>query len=168
MNAVIKLHEDEEVSLRSIARQALRDNDGRTKEAIQTVVERLQADKRLMREVVAQAVVVAATELVNHHMHEERRAVMVSAARARDGVMALANGIKFSILDFTLDGGVKLRDATPDQVNKSADRYESIGRDVGQKARWLRLIVKGVPQGKRVGEVVSEKRAQELFDEASK
>lgn len=167
MNAVLRLH-DEEISLRSIARQALRDSSGKTKEAIDALVKRLQADKRLMREIVTQAIVTASTDLVEHQMRSDRQAVVVSAARARDGVMALANGIKFSILDFTLAGGLKLRDATPPQVNESIRRYESISRDVSQKARWLRLIVKGVPMDKRVGDVITEERAQELFDEASK
>jgi len=166
MNAPAKI--EEQVSLRALARQALKDAGGKTKLAIDALTAQLMNDKRLMREVVAEAVVIASDDLVQHSMRATREAVVVSAAKARNGVAALANGIKFSILDFPLAGGVKLRDATPAEVTEQIDRYEAIGRDVTHKARWLRLVVQGVPRDRRIGDVISDERAQELWNEASK
>jgi hypothetical protein len=156
------------VSIRALARETLRECDGKTKDAIDLLTKKLASDKRLMREVVADAVVIASTELIEGAMRHTREAVTYSASQARAGVVALANGIKFAILDFPLAGGVKLRDATPAQVKEQIDRYDAIGRDVLHKARWLRLVAKATGHNQRVGDALDDDRAQHLWNEASK
>lgn len=156
------------ISIRSLAREALRDSDGRTKEAIDLLTKRLAEDKRLMREVVADAIVLASTDLIEGAMRDTRASVTYSASQARAGVVALANGIKFSILDFPLAGGVKLRDASPTQLKEQIDRYDAIGRDVTHKARWLRMVAKAVGNNPRVGDALDDDRAQQLWNEATK
>ena len=166
MNAPIKT--DEGITIRSLAREELNANEGDVRKAIDALTARLAADKRLMREVVADAVVIASETLVQHKMRDDRAAVVLSATRAKNGVIALANGLRSAILDFPLAGGIKLREASPDQVMQQVERYDSIGRDVMHKARWLQLIAQGVPRNKKIGEVITDERAQQLWDEASK
>lgn len=164
MNTIAKV----DLSLRALARTALEQCGGNTAEATDAVAEILANDKRLARSVAAEAIALASYELVQHRMRDNRSAVVLSANRSRDGVAALANGIRAALLDFPLAGGMKLRDATPDEVTEQIDRYDAIGRDVSHKAKWLRLIVQSVPRNKLIGEVISDDRAQELWNEASK
>jgi|GEM_PF-7113334 len=45
---------------------------------------------------------------------------------------------------------------------------ERQGQTMLQRAHWLRLVANGVPSGKKVGNVISAKRAQELWDEVAR
>lgn len=166
MGAITK-HQDSP-DLRSLARDALTKSRGNTKRATDNLTLLLEEDKALLRAIVSDAIQIAAYYTVNHAMRHKRAAVVVSAEQSRSGVVALASGISASLLDFPLAGGLRLRNATASEVAEQIDRYDAIGRDVRRKARWLRLIVQSVPPNKKVGDVISDDRAQELWNEAAK
>ena len=167
MNAPVKI--EEKNTLRGLARQALKAAGGDTKLAADALSEQLENDKALFRGIVADAVVIASYIFVEETMRSRRHTIANGAHRAtRADAEALARGIRSSVLDFPLTGGLKLRDATPDQVTEQIERYDAIGRDVTHKSRWLRLIVQSVPRDKKIGDVISDDRAQELWSEASK
>lgn len=166
MSAITK-HQDS-TDLRSLARDALTKSRGNTKRATDNLTLLLEEDKALLRAIVSDAIQIAAYYTVNHAMRHKRAAVVVSAEQSRSGVVALASGISASLLDFPLAGGLRLRNATASEVTDQIDRYDAIGRDVRRKARWLRLIVQSVPPNKKVGDVISDSRAQELWNEAAK
>ena len=87
MNAPIKT--DEGITIRSLAREELNANEGDVRKAIDALTARLAADKRLMREVVADAVVIASETLVQHKMRDDRAAVVLSATRAKNSTASL-------------------------------------------------------------------------------
>ncbi len=165
MNAPLSIKEA--VSIRSLAKEALADNNGDIVKAIDTLAERLVKDRKLMREIVSEAVMIASETMVRYGMRSDRSAIVLSATRARNGVIDLANGLRAALLDFPLSSGLRLRDATPDQVSEQIVRYDAIGRDVLHKSRWLSLIVQSVPRNKKIGSVITDQRAQELWEASS-
>jgi hypothetical protein len=78
----------------------------------------------------------------------------------------LAEAISSCLLDMPLAGGKKLRDAGRAEIMAQIERYEKQAGNMAHKARWLRLVLQSLPEGKLVGKVITEKRALELFEEA--
>ena len=156
-------------TIHNLAREALNECGGDTKLATQKLVAWLNSDKALMKNVVSHAIYEAARTAINQKMANARQRLASAAERVlsgKDSVMALAGGIAASLLDFPLAGGVKLATATREQVIEAADRYESTAIDAKHKSQWLRLIAQSVPEGKTVGDVLSDARALELWKEA--
>lgn len=162
------LKEDlERISLANMAKAALRENAGDVKLAIAALVRTLNDQKHLIKEIVADAIYEAADTLVKQQNIGIRRALFNPnriAKDTRETVVALARGIKASLLDFPLSDGSKLRDATPDKVTPLLNHCETQGRDLMHKARWLRHIIQTVPAGQKIGDHVTDERAKELWE----
>ncbi|MBI5940668.1 MAG: hypothetical protein HY859_09600 [Caulobacterales bacterium] len=119
----------------------------------------------------------ACMEAVRRIMHERRRSIWsapsepialgrgADKASQADRVAHLASG---TLLMFPLPGGVKLSEATRDDVVRAAGFYDAQAKDMGVKARWLSLIAQSIPAGKTVGEVLTAKRLKELQAEAQR
>lgn len=155
-------------TLPALAREHLRASSGNARAASASLLRTLLADRAALRAVIEAAVRDAVVYRVESAVRHRRAAVIASAERDRKGaVIALARGISASLLDMPLAGGVRLGDATRDQVTEQADRYEAISSDTGRKARWLRLIAQSVPPGRIVSDVMDADRAAELLQEAT-
>jgi hypothetical protein len=70
-----------------------------------------------------------------------------------------------AFLDFWIGSGLRLRDAMRAQVAAKAADYGKRSADTGHKARWLTLIAQSIPEGKKVGAVLSEERVAELWQQ---
>lgn len=88
-----------------------------------------------------------------------KAAVLEQASR----VIHLASG---TLLMFPLPGGKRLGDATRGEISEAAGFYERQGRDMADKARWLRLVAQSVTGKKTASEVLSDTRLRELQVEA--
>lgn len=90
-------------------------------------------------------------------------AVVEQQQRAR--VVQLAAG---TLMMFPLPGGKRLGEATREEVAAAAEFYAKQSADMGAKANWLRLIGQSLPEGKKVAEILTDRRLQELQAEAAK
>lgn len=158
------------ITLGSLVRDALHEVDGNAEKAVSRVISQLKNDQKLLRKVVQAAIGLAVWERAQHTIRNNRknligRVITANQQPSRANVIALAQGIRACLLDMPLAGGQRLRDSTREIVLAQVDRYEKQAGDMSHKARWLRLIAQSIPDGKLVGDVVSEKRAQELFEQ---
>lgn len=83
-------------------------------------------------------------------------------------IRALAAGNTAMLLATVLPSGVVLEKATRDEVTAAADIYEAKEKRAGRKSRWLRLVAQCVPGDKTVGRALTERRLQELREEADR
>lgn len=153
-------------TLCSLARETLLAHDGDTAAATDALTARLQSNKPLLRSILASVIADAVNVRVEMEMRANRKAIIATADR-RNNVVALATGIANSLLDFPLANGVKLRAATRDEVFEQAGRYGTQARDMTRKAKWLSAIADRVPEGKVVGDVITDADAKALWEGAA-
>lgn len=159
-----------EITLGSLVRDALDDVDGNAEKAENRVVSLLKNDAKLLRKIVQAVIRLAVFNRTQQIVRNQRQNIIRHVTTAnrqpsRGNVIALAQGIRACLLDMPLAGGGRLRDSTREVVLAQVDRYEKQAGDMSHKARWLRLIAQSIPAGKLVGDVVSEERAVELFEQ---
>ena len=157
----------ETYTLGMLAREALSKCAGDTERATHSLVDRLSNDADLLRTIIRDAVKDAVTMRVEGAMRGTRAAILKATTGNRGAVVALANGLSRALLDMPLANGLPLREATRAQLIEQADRYASTARDAGHKAKWLQAIAQSVPDGKKVGDVLDDERAAELFRECA-
>lgn len=152
-------------TLSTLVREELRRSDDLIAPAVEALVAMLRGNRALLATVVEAAVRDAVEYRTQHAMRTDRARIIhqVKAAQQRGNVIALANGIAASILDMPLAGGVRLRDCSRELVQREATRFGRLADDCGHKARFLARIAQSVPEGKAVGDVVSDARALELW-----
>ena len=168
MNATMQMiSEPQGVTLSGLAREELKRADGRIEMAIGALTERLSMDAALLKAIVRDAVSDAINLHVTKAMRQDRAAILDQTTRGKDAVIALANGLTRALLDMPLAGGLPLRDATRAQVLESSERYAATAKDAGHKAKWLQAIAQCVPDGKTVGEVLTDERAADLYRESA-
>lgn len=163
------------LTLSQLAREVLTEADGDTETASEALTNRLLEDRSLLQSVISQAVADAVAYRVRYSMRSERAWIVRQATRppaapshgSKDDVIALAKGLAASLLDMPLARGVRLRDATREQVQEQADMYAAQASDMGHKARWLNLIAQAIPADSTVGDVLTDARATELWKEVA-
>lgn len=159
---------DERVTLGALARESLDKASGDTTAATEALVARLLSSKALLRAVIANAVADAVSYRVEMSMRTRRRDIVAATTGpGRAGVVSLARGLTMALLDMPLANGVRLRDASRAQVVEQATRYERQAADMGRKARWLTIIAQSTPPDRKVGEVLTDARAAELWNEVA-
>ena len=111
--------------------------------------------------------------------HKAHNALIVPAPLKRgeqapdpkaSNIIALADLNMRNLMEFHLPipGSPLLKSATKEQVMQAAHRYLSNGYSFLAKGKWLELVAGKVPEGKLVGEVLTEKKLADLRDEAAK
>jgi hypothetical protein len=151
------------ITLRTLAAKALRSRDGKVEPAIKALEAMLRRDRKLLRTIVAEAIHEAVGSIVADKHRERRRTVIRLATR--EDVEALAAGFGIAFGEFPLAGGVKLKEATREQIERQAEFYQHTAIDTGHKARWLRLIAQSLRPGEVAGEKITEQRFSELWKE---
>lgn len=154
-------------SLAKLAREALAANDGDTTVATESLVSRFANDIDLLRAIIRDVVMTAVDARVEHAMRNKRAAIINATTGDRGAVVALATGWLACLLDMPLANGLKLRNATRQQVLEQAGRYAATAKDATHKSRWLTAIAQSVTGDRTVGDVMSDQRAAELFRETA-
>lgn len=164
-------------SIHDFAREFLDEEGGLTGPAIERLKAAIRDSDELRTLIATDAIMAYAALHIQAQMRGDREAIWAGAARRADpnapppksktSVSALANGIRGSLMNFPLAGGVRLRDATREQVEAQASLYDSASRDMGHKARWLAAIAARVDPGQRVGEALTEDVIDALHGETS-
>jgi len=167
--------EEEKPTLAQLAREAAVEADWNTNHASAVLFGRLSRDKALLQSVVQDAVYDAVHQHVEEAMRH-RRVTLIRQVQAerqagvdrKGAALALANSIAASLFDFPLAGGVKLGDATGEQVAEAARRYSAQASDMSIKGAWLHTVAKRVPPDKRVRDVCTAADLDTLLQKAQK
>lgn len=156
-------------TLASVAREYLHDAGGDTAAASARLIKRIEKDAEFRTSVVAEAIADAAEIAVGTAMRHHRSAVWNGIVpKAKTSVVALANGITNALLDFPLKGGVRLRDATREQVLEQSHLYRTSAADMSAKHRFLAAVAKRVAPGKTVGDSLTEEQVRAMHERAVK
>lgn len=158
-------------SIGSLARDCLRACKGNIVSAAAEMLGRLRDDETLMlacmEELIAEA---ARVEIEAAHRHT--RAAILSGIgkppRVDGDVKLNAIAATFSLFDYPLAGGLKLGDATRDEIEAQATIHRAAAIDHGHKARWFQAIAAECPAGKPVRAAINAARLEKLFEQARK
>lgn len=165
------------------AKRALDDASGDVREATAMLESAVRQSRQLRDHITEPLISGACYDAIRAQIHVRRRAiwndpkvvdpiaseaganVVPLAKRGPDAerVVKLAAG---TLLMFPLPGGKQLGEATRAEISAAADFYGGQAADMTTKARWLRLVAQSVPDGKRVADVLTDKRLRELQAEA--
>ncbi len=101
-----------------------------------------------------------------YHGLSRKEPLVTTAAAGRGGVEALAAATQTALMNFPLEDGTVLGDATRDKLTTLITLYRSVAKSNTVKARWLELVQQSVPPGKIVRAVLTNERLNELRSEA--
>lgn len=121
----------------------------------------------------------ACREEIKHIAQSERRIIWkrgtVKSERSlpaldrtfADGGLQLVAESNFSkLLDMPVWGGKLLGECTREEVAAAAEKFYSVSLDMMSKGKFLALVAQGIPDGKKVKDVLSNDRLGELQLEA--
>ena len=163
-------------TLGELAREFLEDAGGHTLPAVERLQALIATDDALRLSIAEAAIAEYAARRVAAVMMADRASVWAAAERRTAGlptrpktsIAALGNGIRESLLNFPLAGGLKLRDATRAEVSTQAQMYAAHGADMLHKARWLEMIAARLPDdAARVGDVLTSGEVETLQAETA-
>lgn len=163
---------DEKTTLRVHAVAALAQASDDLRVATDLLAERAMADKKFLREHFAEVVRRACYDAVAACIRQERRVVWAmpqpTTEQRRAQVTAMAAGTVYTLHDFPLPGGKRLGDATREDVVKASEFFGTQARDMAWKSRWLNHVAQSLPPDRRVADVLSAERLEELRHEVQK
>lgn len=157
------------------AKAALANANGDARLATQKLEEAVRKDRVLRDQLLEPLISNACYDAIRAQCGRERRAVwkapvekLVPKRGGPTGTVRVVQLAAGTLLMFPLPGGKHLGDATREDIAKAASAYASQSEDMAVKARWLQLVLQSLPEGKKVGEVLTDKRLRELQKEASR
>jgi hypothetical protein len=157
-------------SLNDLAKEALRLNDNDVRSASNHLYEQLSHNPALLRALVDHMVrLVAGASVTSAIIYQRSQAFSGSAGAARNKANAkiFAGVVASALLEVPMSNGTLLKNATLDEINETADRWEAQALTMSHRSRWLRAIAEKLPPGKRCGDVLTEKQAKALFDKTA-
>jgi hypothetical protein len=172
MQAALKNEEPKRITLHSLAVNAYRSAGGNIPQAKAALIMVLQKDEALLESIVDDAV----SNAIGHSLHKvatRHRENIVKAAESPKGagraaVVALATGMAAGYLDWPLANGIKLRNATREDLVDSINRYSAVAATNTTRANWLQLVLQSMPSDAlTVGDRLTEERISELYKEVS-
>lgn len=161
--AAVKPSDTTVVTLSGLARETLAQCNGDHADARRKLLSRLLTDRKLLATVLEPIIASALHDKLGSLQGNARH--HITKSQGKNAVAALADGIARSLMDFPLAGGLRLRDASREQVAAQAQIYQDNADTMGHRARWLALVAQSLPDGKTVGSTMSEERLAELFEQ---
>jgi len=162
----------ERPTLRHYAAIALANAGGDVSAATTALVTRAMTDSAFLREHFDYAIRAACYSAVASCVRQQRRAVwstiQPTTEERRAQIAALAAGVMRTLHDFPLPGGKRLGDATREEVVAAAEFFGRQARDMAWKSRWLAHVAQALPPGRKVSEVISAERLEELRQEVQR
>lgn len=157
------------VSLSAMARVALEACGNSVPRAVEMLTADLMADPVMLQKSLVEIVSTAAAQLVSHDIHEQRRAIQTGATRPNISGKVVTDSmaesaIRSYYLDWPLAGGIRLRHATRDLIEKQRDVHAGIVRENAWRARWFAAIALAMPDHGTVGEVLTEDQVRAFFE----
>ncbi|MDB5531598.1 MAG: hypothetical protein JWR51_4701 [Devosia sp.] len=159
----------ETATIYDLALESLEAESGDVRAAAKRLGDRLLSDADLLSSVLEDVIQVAVSKVLDSKNIGLRRRIWRSEANGPASVIALANGIFNSMYDFPLAGGVKLGDATKDQVLAQANSYGTVIQDISVKRRFMLAVAdKLTGPAVKVRDVLSEDELRTLKSGALK
>jgi hypothetical protein len=149
------------------AREALLAADNDVLKATEALRQRVKGNPALFRQLMEPLVHDACYDAVRAQCRVQRSAIWsppVHRADSADRVKALAQS---NLMSFPLPGGLRLGDATREDVVKAREFYASQADSMAHKARWLELVAQSLTGRKTVAKALTETRLQELKEAAA-
>jgi hypothetical protein len=158
--------------VRAIARELL-EQCGDNASALAAMVERAEEDAALYKAIVNGYFRPICAAVIRRAAQESREAAWSApAAPSTPRLVDMAawnEAVVEGLLDFRIEGGKRLRDATKPELLASAAAFETRGYDQLIKGRWQRLIANELRDDlTTAGTILSEKRLADLKAEAKK
>jgi hypothetical protein len=135
--------------LRHLAEEFLDDADGDVQRATELMVEKLEDDERLFRQLMQPLLQEACYRVVSEIFRARRAAIwqqpQPSPAEHQSRVRVLANAT-VTLFDLPLwGGGPLLRDATKTELLEGAHLWMRQGSNMVAKAKFFRLVARALP-----------------------
>lgn len=159
----------ETATIYDLALDSLEAEGGDVKAAAKRLADRLIADAELLNSVLVDVVEMAVSKAVDSKNTHLRSKIWRQSNNGPAQIVALANGIFNSLYDFPLAGGVKLGDATKDQVMAQANSYGTVIQDISVKRRFMLAVAEKLTgPAVKVRDVLSEDELRTLKSGALK
>jgi len=158
----------EDVSLRSLAREAMEKAKNDVRKAHPIFLAALKAQGKVYKELVDLLVERVCLDELHQVIRRDRatiwdRAEAAHTAASAERVAALARS---NLMSFVLPNGKRLASATRAECMRYSEDYLKQGKTMCHMGRWMRLIGQSVSDGRTVQKVLSEERLHELREEA--
>ena len=163
--------QEEEITLSGLSRTALEQREGDVNEAIEDLVYELQNNEELLQDVVSSAVREACKSFVSKAHRDQRTRIISGLTHKKstigEAAVALVKENIEHLMNYPLMGGVKLKDATRQQLMEQADFHAKIEYDAGWKKTWFRSIASHLNSDKqKVKNVLTVETVYSLYEEA--
>lgn len=158
-----------------LAKEALEKNGGDTQKATKWLARKLQKDKALLESCLYQAIYSLSGHLTQLKVMSERAAVIrranavaqeTRAGGTRKFIEAGVNAT-MGLFDLQLRGGVRLYDATWEQVRETRQDWNSRANSIATNVRFLDGILKKESAGTRPSAVFTVDDLQKIWNRTS-
>lgn len=150
--------------------KAMEESNGEVVRATALLVEDVQSDEKLYRDVMDPLVRKACYDLLRDLHRQERKIIWESDFSTTDDhrsrIEALARGTVSSLMDLPLPSGKPLGDAYHDELVATSLFYTRQSNNMRVKGRFFALVAKRTPEGKIVRQVLSLDDLESLKREA--
>lgn len=151
------------------AREAFTKAGGDIVEAQAELVKMVNSDADLYKEVLDPWLSRACYDIIRKICRDDRRRIWNAPhLQVVDTSKGMSRASNTNLMDFPLPGGLRLGQATRDEVTKAASFYETQARNMTHKSTWLGLIGQGLKANDTVEKRYTEERLLELQQEAEK
>jgi hypothetical protein len=150
-----------------VVRRILRESNHDKGAAVDRLVTLLLDDKDLLYSLAEEIIRIVAPVIIDRTVKHRREAIITALNTGPNAITSFAKGLRDAALDFEIRCGLKLRDAYPRDVRELVGRYQTTIDDALPKIEWLNQIIKGVPEGSRVGEVRTDREAAKLWEKVN-
>ena len=150
------------------ASDALDNTDGDMHLATELLAEQVLAQPKLVKEMLPAWAKAWAFGQVATEVSNRRRAIARANGPKVDGstFRAAVEANHSRLMEMPIFGGKPIGGATPTEVFASAERYESLAKDSGHKARWQRAVAEAAGNAETIAQALSEARLAVLWEEA--
>jgi hypothetical protein len=158
-----------EESIFSFVQQAYEQADGNFDKATNLIEEWLDENPTLREEIAQSLVRQAIRDHIQRFASGIRTTFYVKRPPGKDntrGLERLAEQALKKWYDLPLPGGKKLGDAMKDEVKAAADYHLDLGRTHNSRGKFLSALAGSIPEGKKVRDVITEKKIEEIASSA--
>lgn len=155
-------------TLADLARKALEDAGGNVVEASALLEDMARKNMKIWKSITESLLSTACYSVVSAQVRQMRSVIWNAPNydKGGNGARVVTHGA--GLLDIPLPGGMKLRDATGQEVLAAADFYQRQASQMTIMANWLAKIAQKVGRRtKPVGALFTEEDLQQLKDEVT-
>lgn len=168
-NTALKLQETSEdhLSVSEVARQYYVDSDGDVEKAVTALIEAVRTNRQYRDELTEPLINAACYNLIRKQFHSERRKLWTTAPGKQTDKEQAETLAKSNLMAFRLPSGVSMELATATDLRQAEHMYRAQADDMAHKARWFTAIMEKLPDGKKVGQALTNDDLHRLRDEVT-